>query len=72
MVHSGKHPIDPETGLCDICDRDAIEDIRRGRAPVRRAYRGPDNDDFKEDLRDDPFYPDNEVKAKRLFRDHYN
>lgn len=37
MGHPTKHPIDPDTGLCDICDRDAIRDIRLGRRPARRV-----------------------------------
>lgn len=31
MVHYGKHIIDPQTGLCEICDRGAIHDLRRGK-----------------------------------------
>lgn len=37
MVHPAKHPIDPDTGLCDICDRDAIQEIKLGRRPGRRV-----------------------------------
>jgi hypothetical protein len=29
MVHYGKHIIDPETGLCEICDRGAIHDFQQ-------------------------------------------
>ena len=36
MGHPIKHPIDPETGLCDICDGDAIREIKLGRRPARR------------------------------------
>ena len=36
MGHPAKHPIDPDTGLCDICDRDAIRDLKLGRRPARR------------------------------------
>lgn len=31
MVHYGKHIIDSQTGLCEICDRGAIHDLRRGK-----------------------------------------
>ncbi|CAF3422025.1 unnamed protein product [Rotaria socialis] len=31
MVHYGKHIIDPQTGLCEICDRGAIHEIRHGK-----------------------------------------
>jgi len=31
MGHYGKHVIDPETGLCEICDRNAIREVRQGR-----------------------------------------
>jgi hypothetical protein len=31
MVHYGKHIIDPKTGLCEICDRGAIHDLRHGK-----------------------------------------
>ncbi|UJR33588.1 hypothetical protein I4U23_021025 [Adineta vaga] len=31
MGHYGKHPIDPETGLCEICDQNAIQDFRQGK-----------------------------------------
>ena len=36
MVHYGKHIIDPQTGLCEICDRGAIHDLRRGKRPVKQ------------------------------------
>ena len=36
MGHPIKHPIDPETGLCDICDGDAIREIRLGKRPTKR------------------------------------
>lgn len=31
MVHFGKHIIDPKTGLCEICDRGAIYEIKKGK-----------------------------------------
>jgi hypothetical protein len=37
MGHPIKHPIDPETGLCDICDGDAIREIRLGKRPAKRV-----------------------------------
>ena len=37
MVHAGKHIIDPATGLCEICDDEAIRDLRRGKQPVRQV-----------------------------------
>lgn len=38
MGHPGKHIIDPDTGLCEICDKDAIRDIRQGRMPPKQVY----------------------------------
>ncbi|CAF0886019.1 unnamed protein product [Adineta steineri] len=31
MGHYGKHIIDPETGLCEICDKNAIQEVRQGK-----------------------------------------
>ncbi|CAF0750689.1 unnamed protein product [Adineta ricciae] len=31
MGHYGKHIIDPQTGLCEICDKNAIQDFRQGK-----------------------------------------
>lgn len=36
MVHYGKHIIEPETGLCEICDRGAIHDFKKGKRPGRQ------------------------------------
>jgi hypothetical protein len=36
MVHYGKHIIDRETGLCEICDRGVIHDLRKGKRPGRK------------------------------------
>lgn len=38
MGHPGKHIIDPETGLCEICDHGAIQEIHQGRRPVKKVY----------------------------------
>lgn len=38
MGHRGKHIIDPETGLCVLCDTDAIKEIREGKTPEQRLY----------------------------------
>ena len=38
MVHYGKHIIDPATGLCEICDRGAIHDFRRGKRPGKKQF----------------------------------
>ena len=35
MVHYGRHIIDPETGLCEICQRGAIQSLRHGKRPGR-------------------------------------
>ena len=55
MVHYGKHIIDPQTGLCEICDRGAIHDLRRGKRTGKQflysnqdgrfTYRPNDDDD---------------------------
>ena len=62
MVHYGKHIIDEETGLCEICDRGAIHDYRQGKRPGRQflysnqdgkfTYRPNDGGDGDE-VRDD-------------------
>lgn len=36
MGHEGKHLIDPETGLCEICDRSAIEQVQQGQLPGKK------------------------------------
>lgn len=33
MGHYGKHIIDPETGLCEICDKNAIQEFRQSKRP---------------------------------------
>jgi hypothetical protein len=38
MVHYGKHIIDPATGLCEICDRGAIHDFRKGKRPGKKQF----------------------------------
>ena len=38
MGHPGKHIIDPETGLCEICDRDAIREVRQGKRPGKQVF----------------------------------
>jgi hypothetical protein len=38
MGHPGKHPIDPATGLCEICDRDAINEVRHGKRPGKQFF----------------------------------
>ncbi|CAF2327979.1 unnamed protein product [Rotaria sp. Silwood2] len=46
MGHYGKHIIDPETGLCEICDKDAIHEIRTGQQPGKQVYYSNHNDGF--------------------------
>ena len=36
MVHYGKHIIDPATGLCEICDRGAIHELKHGKRPGKQ------------------------------------
>lgn len=62
MGHPGKHPIDPDTGLCDVCDSYAIQNIRQGRKPEKRMFYGPDDKPLVENVMDEPFYPGSEVK----------
>ena len=38
MGHPGKHLIDPETGLCEICDKDAIYEVRQGKRPGKHLF----------------------------------
>ena len=57
MVHYGKHIIEPETGLCEICDRGAIHDYKKGKRPGRQflysnqdgrfTYRPSDDDEIR-------------------------
>jgi hypothetical protein len=44
MGHTGKHIIDPETGLCVICDQDAIQEVTQGRRPGKQYYYANGND----------------------------
>lgn len=37
MGHDGKHIIDPETGLCQICDKGAIQEVHRGKRPGKQV-----------------------------------
>ncbi|CAF0781745.1 unnamed protein product [Rotaria sordida] len=46
MGHSGKHIIDSETGLCKICDKDAILEIREGQQPRKQVYYSNHDDGF--------------------------
>ncbi|CAF0737584.1 unnamed protein product [Rotaria sp. Silwood1] len=46
MGHYGKHIIDPETGLCEICDKDAIREIREGKQPGKQVYYSNHDDGF--------------------------
>ena len=46
MGHYGKHIIDPETGLCEICDKDAIRQVRQGKRPRRQVYYSDRDDDL--------------------------
>jgi hypothetical protein len=34
-----QHPIDPDTGLCEICDADAIREIRQSKTSTIRTIR---------------------------------
>lgn len=57
MVHYGKHIIEPETGLCEICDRGTIHDYKKGKRPGRQflysnqdgkfTYRPNDEDEVR-------------------------
>ena len=38
MGHPGKHTIDPETGLCEICDQGAIQEIHQGKRPAKHVF----------------------------------
>lgn len=50
MGHQGKHLIDPETGLCEICDKGAIEQVQQGRAPGKKIVYTTLEDDSIEPL----------------------
>ena len=36
MVHYGKHIIDPDTGLCEVCDRGTLHDYHQAKRPGKR------------------------------------
>jgi hypothetical protein len=36
MGHPGKHIIDPETGLCELCDEGAIREVQQGKRPGKQ------------------------------------
>jgi len=38
MGHHGKHIIDPETGLCEICDNGAIREVHHGKRPGKQVF----------------------------------
>lgn len=38
MGHAGKHIIDPETGLCEICDKGAIQEVHQGKRPGKHVF----------------------------------
>ncbi|CAF3030031.1 unnamed protein product [Rotaria sp. Silwood2] len=42
MVHYGKHIIDPQTGLCEICDRGAIHQFRQSKQGKQFLYSNQD------------------------------
>jgi hypothetical protein len=44
MGHHGKHIIDPETGLCEICDNGAIREVHYGKRPGKQVFYS-NNDD---------------------------
>jgi hypothetical protein len=45
MGHYGKHIIDPETGLCEICDPGAIQEVRHGKTPGKQVFYSNHHDD---------------------------
>lgn len=45
MGHPGKHIIDPETGLCVICDKEAIQEVTQGRRPEKQYIYPNQNDE---------------------------
>ncbi|CAF1100468.1 unnamed protein product [Rotaria sp. Silwood1] len=42
MVHIGRHIIDPQTGLCEICDRGAIHQFRQSKHGKQFLYSNQD------------------------------
>jgi hypothetical protein len=38
MGHPGKHIVDPETGLCEICDEAAIQEVYNGKRPGKQIF----------------------------------
>jgi hypothetical protein len=48
MGHYGKHIIDPETGLCEICDKGVLHEIRQGKRPGKQVYYSQHDDRYDE------------------------
>lgn len=85
MVHYGKHIIDPQTGLCEICDRGEIHEIRTGKHGKQFLYSNQDGkftyrpSDEDETYRDKeptprharkPLYPEPAVAQPRKVNSH--
>lgn len=63
MGHYGKHIIDPETGLCEICDKDAIREIHQGKQPKKQAYYSNHDDSLSYRPNDDEYPHERVIKT---------
>lgn len=69
MGHQGKHLIDPETGLCEICDQGAIEQVQQGKPPTKKIIYSALEDESTDRLNIDeiPQMKVNNYLLKKIF-----
>lgn len=68
MVHYGRHIIDEKTGLCEICDRGAIHEIKHGKRPGRQFLYSNQDGKFTYRPSDEENYPPQEQQTPRYVR----
>jgi len=68
MVHYGRHIIDEKTGLCEICDRGAIHELRHGKRPGRQFLYSNQDGKFTYRPSDEENYPPQEQQTPRYVR----
>jgi hypothetical protein len=68
MVHYGRHIIDQETGLCEICDRGAIHDFHQGKRTGRHFLYSNQDGKFTYRPADDEIRTNNEEPTPRRVR----
>lgn len=68
MVHYGKHIIDPQTGLCEICDRGAIHELKHGKRPGKQFLYSNHDGKFTYRPNNNENYPPQEQQTPRYVR----